>query len=342
MDPQVTPKKPPLSTRVAPGARVALQLLSCLLCFALFFNLLALMLTADLRQAAGREGFRSLVDSILTSYTQQLQSGKEPRRAAPLSGGTAQEDVELNFLDPNSLVDYTYNIVIKYLGEGSVTKESVRTFLTQSTLKDYLTDKVSSSLSSLLESGEVGELVNSQEIAQLLLENKELLRQCFGGQLTDENIDSIVSVVEDTLEKEDTNAKYVEFVESLVKGEEPIVLGISAQDVLSFISSRLTGRVFWTELSGCLLILVLLCLANFYNIPAGMTWAAIPCILSGGLLALITALMRLPAKLLSMEPVLDTLKQLIAPVHYTVLGIGICLLAASIVWRILRKTSNTR
>ncbi len=328
--------KLPLEERVPGWTRVLLQLASAVLCLSLMGNLFGLMLTADLRQAMGRDGFRTLVDSAFTAYFQQLQTPRQSRAAQPLTA--SRQTASLDFSDPESLVDWAYGLVQKAVGNvTTVKKESVRNFLVASTVKDHLADKLATAVPSLLQTGSAGDLFAQGEIAALMEENQEVIAREFGASLTEERLQSIAGVIDATIQADGVNDQFRDYVERFTKGQTPILFGITAQDVFSFIATRLTGEVFWTQLITCLVLVVLLCLVNFYNVPAGLTWAAFPCILSGGMLALVTSLLALPEKFASMQPTLDALKGLIAPVHNTVLGIGAGLLVVSIAWRILRS-----
>ena len=84
-------------------------------------------------------------------------------------------------------------------------------------------------------------------------------------------------------------------------------------------------------------LILLLCGANFYNIPAGMTWASMPCILIGGILALPIAVLQLMPTILGEMAAFAPMVNVLAPIHYAVPVIGLVLLIGSIVWRIVRS-----
>ncbi len=332
MEPKIT--KTPLRQRLPSWAKVLLQLVSFVLFLSLTSNLLGLMLTADLRQIAAKDGLSALVNSVFTTYFEQLQSPKAGR------SGQAAEDTTLDFSDPESLTDWAYGLMQEaFPDSANIQKESVQTFLAESTLKNHLADKLTGSVVSLLETGTVEDLFTGQELAALIEENRDLIAREFGVPLTEDTIATIASSIDATLQAQDINGKFRSFVESFTKGDTPILFGITAQDVLSFLTDRLTGDAFFTQLVTCLALAALLCLANFYNIPAGLTWAAFPCLISGGLMALATGLLGLIG---SLGAVMETIQALVAPVHNTVLAIGGALLVISIAWRILRTAIAKR
>ena len=90
--------------------------------------------------------------------------------------------------------------------------------------------------------------------------------------------------------------------------------------------------------------ILLLLLCNFYSIPGGLGWASAPTIFAGLLLSLPvyflsgnpeTLTMLLQGDAMVANVILGLLST-IAPVHYTVLGIGLGLAVLSIVVRIIR------
>ncbi len=334
MEPETV--KTPLRNRVPEWARAVLQVISLLRCLSLGGNLLTLMFTADLRQVATQEGFSALVDTFFSSYMEQLKSPGRSARTGRLFAARQQES--LNFLDPESLVNWTYGLVKDIAGEDApITRDNVRTFLAESTVKDFLAGKITDAVSGIFSEGQVEDLLTASEVETLIEENKELLHQQFGLDIAPESLQTIVTLATGTLENSNLNGQFRDFMEKYVKGDTPILFGISGQDVVRFLVKRLTGSVLRTKLITCIVLVVLLCLANFYNIPAGLTWAGFPCLITGGIMALAIGLLSLPASMASLQPVLDVAKAMIAPVHHTVLGVGAALLLAGIVWRVVRS-----
>ena len=87
--------------------------------------------------------------------------------------------------------------------------------------------------------------------------------------------------------------------------------------------------------------MLLLVAANFYNIPGGLTWAAVPSIIIGLILAAPIAIVQIAPGMVEdlvgnmgvIMPIIDVF----APNHYAVLIAGVALLFISILWRILRS-----
>ena len=85
------------------------------------------------------------------------------------------------------------------------------------------------------------------------------------------------------------------------------------------------------------LLLLLLCGTNFYNIPGGLTWAAVPCIFVGGILAAPVAILQLTPSILGEFASFAPMINVLAVNHYAAPIIGLVLLIGSIIWRIVRS-----
>ena len=95
-------------------------------------------------------------------------------------------------------------------------------------------------------------------------------------------------------------------------------------------------NVLYGAIGACVLLILLLCALNFYNIPGGMTWASLPCILMGLILSAPIAALQMMPELLGEMAGFAPLVNVLAPVHYTVPITGFVLLFGSIIWRIVR------
>ena len=87
----------------------------------------------------------------------------------------------------------------------------------------------------------------------------------------------------------------------------------------------------------CVLLIVLLCGANFYNVPAGLTWASVPCILIGSIWAAPIAILQLAPTVLGDLAGYASMVDVLAVNHYAAPVLGLMMLLGSIVWRIVRS-----
>ena len=86
-------------------------------------------------------------------------------------------------------------------------------------------------------------------------------------------------------------------------------------------------------------------LCNYYSLPGGLGWCAFPCILLGIVLSAPVVLVQSAPETLMMIlgdagtylKAIVAVVGVIAPVHYGVLGLGLALMIASIVLRIVRS-----
>ncbi len=354
----VIPQKP-LRKRVHIAVRILLQFVSLLLCLTLVVSLLAFVLVADLRQVTTKEGFRALFDGLFSGYSQELPSPVKPAPApkmARLAGGLCLEDPVppaelpemgelpsvdmsgLDFTNPDSLVDWIHGEVEKVLGEeADISKDTIRSFIQDSTVGDFLAEKASDALSALVSGGDIGQLLSSQDVMDLLKENAKLIEKTFQVELTQEVLDDLGQQLEAAIEQADVNSIFQRSIQDMLESEDPIVPGVDNSQLLEAFSQIVNGQLMWILLGICLVLALLLAAANFYNLPAALGWAGVPCILVGGIMSALMAVLILPDDLAHLQPMVDGYKPLFAPLHYGLLIAGAVMLVASIVWRIVRN-----
>ena len=98
----------------------------------------------------------------------------------------------------------------------------------------------------------------------------------------------------------------------------------------------------------CVVLMLLLCAANFYNLPGGLTWSSVSCIVSGTILSIPLIILQSSPTMLSdllgipvaITHLMTSFLSVFSLVHYGILILGIALLLLSIVWRILRAMAR--
>ncbi len=328
-------KKPSLRDRVPQWARVLLQILSLLLCIALVASLLATTLVADLRQLLHADTLQQL---LKTAFSSMVEAEVE---AAPADPGIETDD---------SLITWVHEELNETLGtENEIPKEAVQTFFRESTVLDYLAEQTGLAVSEVLALGYIqSELLTEEDLHRLVVENRELLKEQFHVEITDEQVEQVVQSVRDSLnEAGGLNQILQESVAEVLEKEEPVLLGMTAAELMSVLLTIASNSLWWSVLGILLALLALLAAANFYNLPAATTWAALPMLLVGGLLTAALSLAKslaatLPEENADMVPLLETCIGRITPVHYGVLICGAVLLLGGILWRILRAALQNR
>ncbi len=375
--------------------RIPLQLLSFLLCVALLAVSLCTALLLDLSVLLSENGINQLLDALLSpaavaSAPVPAPTHREPAlqlsllsagSTAPTAGDGPVDD-EGNLVIPdgvldsgdteeatNNLIDFVLELVKEKMGgQLPATEAQIKEIVEKSNLKEYVAEKITSYTQDVLQ-GTSSTVITTEEVMELVEENKPLLEEVFHAPISTEVYQQIQQQVDDMIVKEDLNKVIHENITTLVEDAVQEALppigdlgGIldgngnenaSTLDQYRALLSLLTAKpLLYSAIGLGLVLLLLLCLLNWYNVPAGLTWAAVPLMLSGLILSLpIFALQFMPGLLQSLPgnvallPVLSVLPAfagVLAPVHYGLLGIGTGLLVVSIVWRILRAHARKK
>ena len=180
--------------------------------------------------------------------------------------------------------------------------------------------------------------ITAEELVQLVEENKTLIEETFQVEITDEQMAEIQANVTTIVEENDINGtirtemnKAMDSMTSEMAGA-----GIPLAEIMQTVRLLSQDTVLYGAIGACVLLLLLLCGANFYNIPGGLTWASVPCILIGGLLAAPIAIVQTMPELLGGAASFAPMVGVLALNHYAVPAIGLALLIISIIWRIVR------
>ena len=359
--------------------RIPLQLLSLALALALFVTTLAGALVLDVRQLTSAGGIKQLINAamdVLTGAPAEL-----PREGAYISGlsnrtvyydeaedsaggledSLGGEDLDISVDDIpediltgdtseeglGSLIDWLYDQVEDATGEElPISKEDVQTFVEESTFSDFVSEKLADFADDFI-NGTNNTTISADEIMELLEENEELLKEQLQIELTPDVKEELQGTMEDLVEESGINNIIREEVFGAVDEmleESTASMGVSMDEIRSGLQYLTSPAMLMTVIGINVGILLLLCLLNFYNVPAGLTWAAFPCILSGGLLSLPLVVMGSVTVEggESIVSVLSSFVDLFKPIHFGLLAIGVGLLVISIVWRVIRSAHNAK
>lgn len=377
--PKVRGKKPHIAVRIP------LQLLSFILAVALFAVVIGGVLLADLREVTSENGMKKLVNALLTGgESAPVQIHPAPIQADPMSniawdstsptipgditvdedgnitiGGDVSinpEDIPDDILNGGggeanvlNLVDWVYEQIDASTDKPlKFSKSEFREFVQESTVGDYVSEKLTGYTEDFINDTEETE-ITTREILKLLEENEDLMRTTLHVEPTDEQWDQIEVTVETMVEQNDINGtirdKVYTAVDTVLEENAEMLGGMDRKGLQELLQTLTSDGLFFTFVGAAVLLLVLLCLLNYYNVPAGLTWAAVPTILAGIILALPVLLLNTAADTVSgLIPALSGVTGLLASfvdvfalIHYGVLGIGVLLLIVSIVWRVIRS-----
>lgn len=344
--------------------RVLLQFLSFVLCVVLMASLLGTVVLADLNHLMSAGGIKQLLGAVLLPAS-------APQRVVPVVGAlgvnlddtttvpgfTIPGDLDLGDIPDDlltggsseenisSIIDWIYEEIEKASEEPlPITKEQIETFVADSTVSDFVADKLAGYADDFI-NGTENTQITTEEIVKLLDENAELIEQTFEVEITEEVKQQITTSVEQVVEENDLNTvireQVFESVEQTIN-DSAAATGMSWEEIQPMLQLICSDAVLYTALGTCLVLMLLLCLLNFYNVPGGLTWIAVPSLLVGAILtAPLAVLQAAPELLVGLVPaqvssIIASFAGVLLPIHGGVLALGVGMLLISIIWRIIR------
>ena len=342
------------------GVRILLVFLSVLLCFALFFSTVATVFIADLSLLTSKGGIQKLIKDVIfpTAAPGHISAAILPGRN-PLRTDAANDAQD-------AVIDTIYDMLQQQFGgELPIEKEAVQELIEQSTMPDYLADKVSGIVSDVI-SGESTTSITKDEIMTLIDENKELLESTFQVEITPDIVDTVGQYVEEmdiagTVQKEvyDTLGVPVPadptdpsatdpvtgnpgMMDAIVNGEE-----VGLAQVLMLVRKLTSTTTLAICIGTCLLLCALLFLTNWGKPNAALCCCGIPVLLAG-ILYLIPTLVAyaVPALFLQLGLAGSAIRQALVLVGYVSIGVtvlGILLIVAGcVLGSILKKKRKAK
>jgi ribosomal protein L40E len=302
------------------AVRITMQVLSFLLCLVLMVSLLVNVLLLDLRHLTSSDGLESAVSAVLGT--------------ADGSEAAAQRSEE----SLNVVVDMVYDIASS---QEDVTipfsKEDLRDFVEESTVPEFLTEKLADYAMDIIHGTEKTE-IHADELMDLLEENEKALREELGIALTPENKASIAQTLQTQIEENDLNSTIHQTVNDTL--EENLDMDL---DALREALQWLTGDTLLYISLGISLLLILILLAlNYYNVGAGLSWSASAGLTAGTLLMLPVLLVQIltdalassTPELAGIDAVVHSILPVISSLHIWLLVGSMILLLLSIALRV--------
>lgn len=325
------------------GVRVLLVLLSIVLCICLFVSLLTTALIADVRLLTSKGGLEKIVTSLI--IPQARPSHRLPLTAAMGSLRLAESNTA------DALVSWLYDALKSQHGEElAITEEQMNTFLENSTAKEFLIEKTASYMSDFI-NGTDTTTISSEELKQLIDENSALIESTFGIAVTEDIQDAIVGFVDEVNLDQVIKTEVIgPLADTTIPGYTPQFypsgpnlnsIGSAAGYTVSHLMADIRTVTSTTVLIICIVICVLLVTALFFTnrmrLPGTLVCAGVPALIAGILLVIPTVLLQaLPGLLDSAAAgAISTVIGVIAPIHYGLLGLGVALIVAAIVVKII-------
>lgn len=329
------------------GVRVLLVLLSIVLCICLFVSLLTTALIADVRLLTSKGGLEKIVTSLI--IPQARPSHRLPLTAAMGSLRVAESNTGDQTAD--ALISWLYDALKSQHGEElAITEEQMNTFLENSTAKEFLIEKTASYMSDFI-NGTDTTTISSEELKQLIDENSALIESTFGIAVTEDIQDAIVGFVDEVNLDQVIKTEVIgPLADTTIPGYTPQFypsdpnlnsIGSAAGYTVSHLMADIRTVTSTAVLIICIVICVLLVTALFFTnrmrLPGTLVCAGVPALIAGILLVIPTVLLQaLPGLLDSAAAgAISTVIGVIAPIHYGLLGLGVALIVAAIVVKII-------
>ena len=177
--------------------KILMGLVAFILCVVMFVISLVGILILDVRAVVSRNGISQIVSQLISG---QVFSGPaRPALAAGVGGGTVyMDDFSVGGNMSGMLVDWAYDMLKDQFGdEMPITKEQVQTFVEESTVQDFVSDKVAGIVEDFY-SGKSETTITVEEITQLIEENKEIIEEQFDIEITEEALEAVDTMLEES------------------------------------------------------------------------------------------------------------------------------------------------
>lgn len=315
--------------------RIFLQFFSFVFSILLTVALVGTVVVADINQMTSAGGIKQIIRAMLLPAPQNVHAsaagaGLKAHNLASSSGEASS----------NPLLNAVYQAVEQLLGpEADMELEKVQNFIEQSTVPDFLAEKMAGIADDLIE-GTENTTITAEELTDLIEENRSLLETEFGVTITDEMIAELEDKADEWMESQNINQMIRDGIQNAL-AETP--LG-SSDEMMTLIRTVASEQTLYLCIGLCLALMLMLIALNFYNVPAGLTWISLPCMLMGALLSaplLLLGQLSLPGEMQMAGNLLQSFAKVLGPIHYGLAILGVVLLILSIVWRIVRSSRQS-
>ena len=242
------------------------------------------------------------------------------------------------------LIDWIYDQVADAAGEElPISKEQLQDFVADSTVGDYLGEKLAGFADDYI-NGTNNTVISADDLLGLLEENEEALKEHLDIELSPEIKEELHATLDQLVEESGINEIIREEVFSAVDEmieESTASIGMDMEQIRGILQILTSDTMRWIVIGVNAALLLLLCLLNFYNVPAALTWASFPCMFSGAILSAPLYLMEtmtFEGEVAGIVSVISSFANIFKPIHFGVLYIGVGLLVVSIAWRIIRSS----
>lgn len=181
-------------TKLPTGVRVLLGFLSVILCILLFVSTLVTIIVADVRLVTSKDGLQNIITQAMFPSSAPVRGVGALAAGAPIrfaAAGTAGNEMQ------GAIVDTIYGMLSDQFGEElPISQEQVEQFLSDSTLPEFLSEKVAGIVNDIY-TGESTTTITKDEVMDLLKENADLIEEKLGVTITPDAIEAVGGWVEE-------------------------------------------------------------------------------------------------------------------------------------------------
>lgn len=363
-EPQVQAEPPVIPTPVKPQKvqkirrsrpwplKILLELIAIILCLTLFVVTIAGALILDLRVMTSKGGFEKILNQLITSSVSQ--PGNSAQAPVPSGSVTLLSDTSATVVsDP--ITDMVYDLLQDALGEElPLEKEDVGDFINNSTVKDFLADKVSGAFDDFF-NGTSNTTITKDEIVDLVRDNAPLIKEHFGLEITNDQLGQLETALDqvpilEELEQEGLMGFLEEnyFNQDTQPDGDAGTMGGLADSMAAVKQAMeyvrmVTSNTAIACIAGVLVVLMLLVLLVNWTIPKTLSDIGITLLFAGLVLSSVNfvaasgVLEMLLADQAAIMGLINGILASIAVVHYSILGTGIALIVLAIVAKIIKS-----
>ena len=330
--------------------KILLELIAIVLCLTLFVVTIAGALIVDLRVMTSKGGFEKILNQLITSTVSQPEAAAPvptPNGSVLLLSDTSASVVS----DP--ITDMVYELLQSGLGDDlPLEKEDVRDFINNSTVKDFLADKASGAFDDFF-NGPSNTTITKDEIIGLVRDNAPLIKESFGVEITDDQLEELETALEEVpiweeLEQEGLMGFLEEnyLNQAQPDGDAGTMGGLAdsmaaVKQVMDYVRMA-TSNTAIASIAGVIVVLMLLVLLVNWTVPKTLSDIGITLLFAGLVLSSINfvfssdVLQVLLADQTAIIGLINGILASIAVVHYSILGSGIALIVLAIVAKVIK------
>ena len=286
--------------KLSGGVRFLLGFITFLLCIALFVATIVTIVVADtVSIVTSQENVKKIISQVLFNEVSRpmpigIGSGNAPGShrvtVKPMAAPAVRLEEASDAQTTEALVTWIFESLSEEYGEEmNLTLETVQQFVEESTLKDFIADKGASLVSDYF-NGENTTTITEEEIKQQLELNKELIKETFDYEISDEVVSEITNkVVESDYIAQIQEEGIVNVVANAVGGatnnDDPnsVSPGTIIVNALETVRQVFSKNTVLLCIGACLVLLALILVTNLKQIWVGLNKAGITVMVAGAL-----------------------------------------------------------